>query len=406
MPKVKLTDRSIAAIDHEDREAIHWDTEVTGLGLRVQPAPSDKMTFVLRYRNRRKQQRFMTLGKKGDINAGKARKMALSHLSKVAEGKDPAKELKDAAAAPTLEQLMNRYLDDHAIPNKKKSSVDADKINIARQIFPNIKPSTKVDEITQQDVDKMKANLKDKPGAFNRSRAVLSKAMELAELWGYRQQNSNPCHFVKQYPPKKLERFLSDEEFAALGEALAEGERTATESPYAIAAFRLLIFLGARRGEILNLEWKDVDLERGFIMLPDSKTGRKPLFLNAPTIEILGNLKRVKGNPYVIVGQKKGQPIADLKRSWQRIRKAAGITDCRIHDLRHSFASVGVVSKVPLQIVSTLLGHSKVSTTERYSHIDNDPVRAAGDAIANQIAAAMKQNTKTGEIVPFAKKGA
>ena len=153
--------------------------------------------------------------------------------------------------------------------------------------------------------------------------------MGLAEEWELRPQNSNPCRYVKEYKLESRERFLSSAEFAALGEALAESQRTATESPHSIAAIRLLIFLGARRGEILNLKWEEVDLERGIIMLPDSKTGKKPLFLNPPAIEVINSLKPVRNNPYVIPGEKEGQPLYDLKGPWRRIRKAAGLDPCR-----------------------------------------------------------------------------
>ena len=222
MPKVKLTDRNVATIEHEEQEAIFWDTDLPGFGLRVMAAPSTRKTFILRYRNQKKQQRFMTLGREDIINAGKARKMALGVLSKVADGLDPAKARRDAAQVPTLEQLMDRYLEDYAVPNKKETSVNTDKINILQQIYPNIRRSKKVDEISKQDVDKMKANLKGKQASFNRARAVLSKAMELAEEWGYRHQNSNPCRNVRKYKLENRERFLSTEEFASLGKVLAE----------------------------------------------------------------------------------------------------------------------------------------------------------------------------------------
>lgn len=407
MPKLKLTERNVAAIGHSDEEVIYWDATLSGFGLRVQPAPSDRKAFILRYRNDRKQQRFMTLGTSDLINAGKARKKAIGILSRVVDGEDPAKERRDASETPTLEQFLDRYLVEYAALNKKKSSIATDKINIRCQIYPNIRRTKRVTDIHRQDVDKMKAALKDKPGAFNRARAVLSKAMELAEEWEIRPQNSNPCRYVKQYRLENRERYLSAEEFAALGQALAESERTAIENPYAIAAIRLLIFLGARRGEILNLKWEDIDIERGLIMLPDSKTGKKPLFLNPPALEILDGLKRVKGNPYVIPGRKKGQPLADLKRPWNRIRRAAGLEGVRLHDLRHSFASVGAMGGVPLQIVGQLLGHSNMATTERYSHLANDPVKAANDAIGQQIAAAMNSNKETAEVISLSsKKGA
>ncbi|MEI9914967.1 MAG: site-specific integrase [Methylovirgula sp.] len=160
---------------------------------------------------------------------------------------------------------------------------------------------------------------------------------------------------------------------------------------YAAAASRLLIFTGCRLGEILNLRWSEVDLERGLLFLPDSKTGRKTVVLSAAAQSILAALPRL--GIYVIASETAGQevekPRADLKRPWALIKAPAGLADMRLHDLRHSFASVGAGAGMGLPVIGKLLGHSQASTTQRYAHLDADPVRAAANTIAEKIERAM-----------------
>lgn len=160
---------------------------------------------------------------------------------------------------------------------------------------------------------------------------------------------------------------------------------------YAAASIRLLLFTGCRLREILNLRWTEYDAGRGLLFLPDSKTGQKTVVLSAPALSVLESLPRL--GLYVIAGesagQKNEQPRADLNRPWRAVRKRAGIEDVRIHDLRHSFASVGAGAGLGLPIIGNLLGHSQPSTTQRYAHVAVDPARRAADIIAGEIAKAM-----------------
>jgi integrase len=174
---------------------------------------------------------------------------------------------------------------------------------------------------------------------------------------------SNPAHGVEKNKERSRERFLSPRELARLGIALSRAERNQTETVFALAAIRLLIFTGCRRDEILKLCWKDVDLDKAVIMLPDSKTGRRPVYLSAPAIAVLSALPRVAKNPYVIVGERERQHLVNLRKVWLRICKVARLKGVRIHDLRHSFASVGVSGGASLPIIGRLLGHTKAATT-------------------------------------------
>ena len=178
---------------------------------------------------------------------------------------------------------------------------------------------------------------------------------------------------------------LSTSELARLGGALAGYDG----SPYAVAAVKLLVFTGARLGEVLGLRWAWIDLERGEARLPDSKSGVKTLHLPPPALSILAELPRLNGNPYVIAGAKEGAALVNLEKPWRAIRAAARLDDVRLHDLRHAFASVAASSGMGLPIIGKILGHSQPATTARYAHLASDPVKAAAAAIAGKIAAAM-----------------
>jgi integrase len=217
----------------------------------------------------------------------------------------------------------------------------------------------------------------------------------MAEKWGLRPEGSNPCRYVERFPEGKRQRYLSTHELAALGVALAKAERLGRrakeggESVYAVAALRLLIFTGCRMSEVLTLRWQDVDLGAATIRLPDSKTGRKEVLLNAPARQLLSHLPRLEGHPYVIAGGRHKDHLKDLERPWRRIRKLAGLHDARVHDLRHSFASVGAGGGQSLPIIGALLGHTQAATTQRYAHLSSDPLRQASEAIGEKIRAAM-----------------
>ena len=198
----------------------------------------------------------------------------------------------------------------------------------------------------------------------------------------------NPARGVKKAPVRKVERFLSESEIAQLAEALdAEVERSG--NPYPSAAIRLLLLTGCRRGEIVNLFWDHVDFEHECLRLPDSKTGAKIVYLNAPARALLQQLPRMANNPRVIPGTRADSAGAAIEKAWASARATAGLADIRLHDLRHSFASVGAAGGLSLPIIGALLGHKHASTTARYAHLSADPLRTANDAVGARIAAAM-----------------
>jgi integrase len=182
--------------------------------------------------------------------------------------------------------------------------------------------------------------------------------------------------------------------------AKAENRREVV-SPYAVAAIRLMLLTGCRAGEILNLRWDAVDLEKGFLNLADSKTGAKTVLLGAPALEVLASLPRL--GKFVIAGAKDDRPRSDIKRPWERIIAQAGLEHLRLHDLRHSYASIGAAAGMGLGMVGKLLGHASTSTTARYSHFADDPLRRASESISGTIAAAMGGTETGGKIAAFEK---
>ena len=218
-------------------------------------------------------------------------------------------------------------------------------------------------------------------------------------------RKDNPAHGVKKPAIRKMERFLSETEIARLAAALEE-QANASGNPYPAAAIKLLLLTGCRRSEILGLQWQQVDFERQCLRLPDSKTGAKVVYLNAPAIAVLQGLPRVEDNPHVIVGTLQGAALVGIDKIWFSVRKRAGLDDVRLHDLRHSFASVGVIGGLSLPVIGALLGHKHAMTTARYAHLSADPIRAANEAVGAQIAAAMANSAKdSAEVVTLKQAG-
>jgi integrase len=283
----------------------------------------------------------------------------------------------------------------------------------------------KASTLTRARVAALHQSLAATPYFANRFLAATSKCF----AWGMSrgllpEGHINPAKGVERYREHRRERFLTSEELGRLGDTLRlaetdglpwtrdyeskhtpkeENRRTVLDR-FAIAAIRLLILTGARLREILDAKWEHADFERGILFLPDSKTGRKPVYLSAPACQVLTSLPRLEGNPYIIAGVKDGAPRADLKKPWRTVTKAAGLEGVRIHDLRHSFASIGAGASLGLPIIGKLLGHTQAATTHRYAHLDADPMRRAAEAIGSTIDAAM--NCKpAGEIVPIKRTG-
>ena len=243
-------------------------------------------------------------------------------------------------------------------------------------------------DVTRADIERLHHGLRNTPYQANRVLAVLSRMFALAEGWGLRHDGSNPCRHVQKYRERRRDRFLSAEELARLGIALTAAGKDG-EPPAAIAAIRLLALTGCRKSEVLRLRWSQV--EPNCLRLSDSKTGAKVVPLGAAARELLASLPSWEGNPYVIVGDRPNSHFIGIQKVWERIRRQAGLDDVRIHDLRHSFASVGASSGDSLLVIGALLGHRDHGTTQRYAHLSDDPLQAAADRISAHIATALER---------------
>jgi integrase len=299
---------------------------------------------------------------------------------------------------------------------------------LERFVLPEL-GGRRAEQVTTADLAKLHAKMGVRPYQANRMLAVVGSLYAFASRRKLLSHGFNPARGIELFPEQGRERFLTAEELVRLGDAVHEAEtvglpydvddgnpkanhgpkeanRRTKIGPHAAAAVRLLILTGARLREILNLKWEHVDLERGLLLLPDSKTGKKAIVLNAPARDILAKLPRL--GTYVIAGQSAGmtneKPRADLNRPWRAIIKHARLEELRIHDLRHTHASIGAGLSLGLPIIGKLLGHTNAATTQKYAHLDSDPLRRASDRIGNRVAAAMGLKTtrqKPAQMIPL-----
>jgi integrase len=424
--KAKISKRTVDALKPCGADTLLWDSEIHGFGVRCRTSGSKH--YVLKFRTSGSRQRWATIGRHGSPwTPEMARKRAKELLGEVAAGRDPAEAKQREKDNLTVAQLCEQYLavaPFRVLPKKKRpkkaSTLITDRSNIERHVKPLLGPK-RVRSLTQKDIERFQrdvatgktaADLRTKPrgraiirggeGTAARATTVLGALLSYAVDEGMRPDN--PFRGVALYQGEKRKRYLSGAELTRLGDALALAEKKG-DNPFAVAAVRLLVLTGARKSEILSLRWEHVDVERSHLRLPDSKTGAKDVPLGAAALQVLADLPRVDGNPYVIAGEN-GKHLVGLQKAWVRLRNRANLKDVRLHDLRHSFASVAVASGDSLYLVGKVLGHQQARTTERYAHLNDDPVRAVADRAAGQIAAAMNSgNGNSAEVVPLPGRG-
>lgn len=382
----KLTKTAVERLRPKAKDYLVFDDDLPGFGVRVMP--SGKRSFLIQYKRDGRTRRVM-IGMFGPVTAEQARRQALRLLGQVkGAGADPANERDAARKAVTMTELGVRFLEQHVKVRCKPTTQYEYARSVNQFITPHFK-RLRVREVTTADVAEWHVGLARTPYQANRSLGVLSKMMNLAELWGLRDRNSNPCEQVERYPEKKRERFLTRPELNRLGEALEAYEQTSQESLYAVAAFRLLLLTGCRLREIQTLQWEWVDLQAGELRLPDSKTGAKTVHIGDAAVEVLKQIPRLRDNPWVIAGKKPGARLTDLERPWRKIREIARLDDVRIHDLRHTFASGALELGEALPMIGRLLGHTQVQTTARYAHLAATPVKEAATKVADSLSAAL-----------------
>lgn len=374
--KVRL-DGNIARRKIKGKEFFWWDTELPGFGLRVFAGGS--RSWFIQFRQRGKQMR-ITLGRPHEVRAEEARTLARAQLAKVMLDGLPVaqKARRDNPGATLFRDFALRFWADysrHWKPSTRKG-------NRAR-IFKDLTDTfghQRVDSIRKTDVLRWRDSWADRTGAFNRTIPILSVMMGYAEQLGMRPRGSNPCRGTPRYKRKPVDRFLSAREFNWLAGSLRDFEES---NPLAVQAIRLLIYTGARHGEVVGLRWEWVQPPR--LMLPDSKTGAKIVYLNRQAQAVLDAMPNKADTGLVFPSVRGDKPIA-LSPIWHEIRRHAALPDVRLHDLRHSFASIAIADGISLVVIGKLLGHALAETTERYAHLADEAIADAAKRISGSLA--------------------
>lgn len=378
MATAKLTKVFIKTLRPTGKTDFWWDEDDAGFGVRM--AAGGKAAFVVQYRQKGATKR-VTLGDVTTVNLDAARTRAKEILATVALKQEPFPEDK---ATPTLQTVADDFL---AYTGAKRSPRTAEDY---RGIYvQKIKPTfgtKRIGDITRASIEKWHEGLKGTPRRGNYALTILVAIFSFAIKRQILGPHDHPALGITKYPENKRDRYLSLDELARFGAALAELEAERTVSPWAAAALRLLILTGARSSEILTLKWSFVDLERGLLRLPTSKTGRKDIVLSGAAVAVMKAIPKVEGVPYVIAGRRHGERMTSLQRPFGAVCTKAKITGLRIHDLRHSAASIATSAGVGLPVVGKVLGQSQAYTQQRYSHIHDSAERAAVEVIAEHVA--------------------
>lgn len=284
-------------------------------------------------------------------------------------------------------QLVDKWLADHVRAKLKPRTV-ADYERLAAQ---HIKPTLghlPVPRVVRDDVVQLHLAMKRTPRQANYVVTVVHAIFNFAEDLALRPYGSNPAKRIKRYREGKLERFLTEEEIARVADSIDAAERTGKIGPHVACGLRLALFTGARSGEITAIQWSHIDWRRKFIRLPDSKTNEpRTIHLSDAAIEMLRTIPRI--GPYVVAGAIDGEPFKNLWRAWTIVRTLARLPDVRLHDLRHSYASLAAGRGISLQMIGKLLGHRVPATTQRYSHLARDAVAAINDELGAAMQAAI-----------------
>jgi integrase len=386
----KLTDKIVKSLPAPPKgNRVYYDSDVKGFGCRVTTA--GVRSFVLNYRNRSRRERRFTIGSFPDWKTVSAREEAKELKKRIDRGEDPLAEVQAGRDAPTVADLCQRYAQEH-LPKKRYSSQASDRSMINLYVLPALK-HLKVAEVTFSDIDGLHRKISNtgKLHAANRVVSLLAKMFALSIRWEWR--TGNPARGVERNPESGRNRFLSTDEIEKLTKALAE-----YEDQQAANIIRLLLLTGARKGEVLSAKWEDFDLENGTWTKPGAATKQKTphrIPLSAPARLLLSEL--VVEGEHVFPGRNGGQS-GKMQMHWDRIRKAADLHGVRMHDLRHSFASILVSGGHSLPVIGALLGHTQPSTTNRYAHLFDDPLRQATERAGAVISRPKGKSAKVSKI--------
>jgi integrase len=391
--RARLTEAAVTKLEPTDRDQFIFDAQLAGFGFRLTPAGRG-IFFVGKPRR--------TVGYHPELKAAEARERARQMLLDLRQGRDPAaeakaRELAAKAGEMTITQLSEKWLADYVKPKLKPRTIQDYEILLKRHILPAV-GHLPVSRISRDDVVRMHVDMVRIPQRANYTLRTLSGMMSFALELGLRPPADNPCRRIRLYRERQRDRFLSEAEIGLAAEAIEEAEREGVIGVQAAAGLRLCLLTGARQGEILAAKWEHVNREQRVIRLPDSKTNvPRTIHLSDAALEVLRTLPRVE--PYLIAGANPREPYKNLSRAWIIARARRGLEDVRLHDLRHSFASLAANRGVSLPMIGKLLGHKHQATTQRYAHIARDAAAQVNDELGAVMAAAIEKKAPGGTVV-------
>ncbi|USA40366.1 site-specific integrase [Pelagerythrobacter marinus] len=352
-----------------------FDYVLPGFGERIHP--SGRKSYVLQ-RTMGGKQRLITIGDAAILTERIAKDVARRLILRIELGQNPADKKQRGKKTPTYAAFLRHYWE-VAAPTWKPSTLEIHDI-YRRTHLERAFAGKFIDEISHADAVRWHATLTRSagPGAANRAMEILKAMFGKAEAWGYLPEHSNPFRGVKRNRGRKIERFLSENELARLGDALA---RHRAAKPNEVAVISLLALTGCRRGEILDLTWGEVQGRK--LKLTDSKTGPRVVWLGEEARAVIDRFPRRRSHERVF--QFDVLPVSAIEWFWRMLRVEAVIEDVRLHDLRHNYASLAVRSSETLPMIGRLLGHSNSSTTARYAHLDDGHLLLMSDLIGSEI---------------------
>ena len=377
----RITKRTVDRLSAQGKPAVAWDRDVAGFGVRVYP--TGRIAYVVQSRGPDGSKR-VTLGRHGKLTPERARERAIAVIDRIKAGEDPLPPEWRWGRERTMEDLARRCLKRYVDVECKPSTAERYRQLIGGHILPAL-GGMAVTAVERKHVAALHHELRDRRGTANTVLWALSRMFSLAEAWGWRKAGTNPCRSVRSYKSQRRERFLSRAEYRTVGRVLREAESDGSVWPPAVAAIRLLMLTGCRRGEVVTLQWDDVDRAAAHLRLRDSKTGARFVPLTDEAMEVLDGIEPVPGNPWVFPGKKPGAHVSELTGFWLRLRKRMDLNDVRLHDLRHSYASRALAMGESLSMIGRLLGHASVNTTARYAHLARDTEKASAARIAGSI---------------------
>jgi len=374
--KQAITKTNIDQIDCGDSDIFVWDLSLKGFGVKI--TPQNRRVFIFQYRDHRRKTKRVTLGKFGTLTVSEARRAA-----KILDGQVNEHEGNLEHAEPpveqysTIEELSSTFMEHYVSDLKPRTQVEYSRV--FSSYLPKSMMRKRPEDVTRSNVSLLRSNLKTNPHGFNRTVKVMSKFYNWLYDSGIVLVPYNPFQRIKKFKEKSSERFLSYKEIEKLCQEIEFRKSKNGNNVFALSAIELLLLTGARKSEILTLRWTEVCLDTGVLNLEDSKTGKKSIYLNEPAKRILQQIPRLTGNQFVIVGRKQNAHLTDIRKVWKSVCISIGISNARIHDLRHTFASLALKNGVKLNTIGALLGHSDPRTTQRYVHFDNEFVKTENE---------------------------